>query len=107
MVVTYRLHHYARNTIRVSITRGSSVLKVTLSFPCALTRDADTRPAVGDTIVELVNSGSLVLASHSLSVALAVDKNVLFVALPEFLACVLDGLHATISAHLGGRDVGM
>ena len=45
------------------------------------------------------------LARHAVAVALAVDLDVLDVALLKLLHRGLDVLHAALGAHLGGRDV--
>lgn len=104
---TYGLHKNACDTIRIAVTRGSSVLEVSFAFLRALSRNTDTRPAVGNPVAELVDRGGLMLASHTLRIALSVDEYVLLVALGQLLTCILNRLHATLFSHLCSRDIGV
>lgn len=71
----------------------------------ALSRDTDGCTTVGNTISERVDAAGLMSASKAKGVVLSVDCNVLLVAALELLDSSLDVLHASLFAHLLGREV--
>lgn len=98
-------HHNLGDTVRVGVGGGATILKVSVTLGGALTRNTDGRATVGDTIAELINGTSLVAASETELVALAVLLDVLLVVRLELLDGILDVLHATLDTHLLGGEV--
>ncbi len=94
--------------VRVNVGGGPSVLEVAVALGGDVPGDADRCASVGDTGRELGHGRRLVLARQTLVVVLAVDGNVLEVALLELLDRVLDRGHALARRpHLLGRVVGV
>lgn len=91
--------------VRISITGGPAVLKVTVALCSTLPGDADAGAAVGDAVRELLDAARLVGARQALFVALAVNGNMLLMPALELLNGGLDVLHAAIDAHLLGGEV--
>ena len=104
---TYSLDYDTSDLVRVSIASWPSVLKVSLSFPRALSWNPDTGATVGHAPAETLDATGLVTTGQTLLVALSVHGNVLFVALLELLHGGFDVLHSTLIAHFLGGDVGV
>ena len=102
---TYSLHHYPRDLIRIRITRRSPILKIALPLRRTRSRHPHARATVRYSPGKGIDVGRLVLARHAVAVALAVNLDVLDVALLKLLHRGLDVLHAAVGAHFGGRDV--
>lgn len=75
-----RLHHDARNLVRVAIRGRSSVLEVTVALRRAVTGNTDRGTTVRDTVAERIDSTGLVSTGKTQVVALTVDSNVLLVS---------------------------
>jgi len=91
--------------VRVSIRSWSSVLEVTETLGSTFSRNTDGRTTVGDTICELIDATGLMLSSKTHGVVLSVDCDVFLVAALKLLDGGLNVLHASILAHLLGREV--
>lgn len=101
------LHHYTRNLIRVGVTGGPPVLKVSESLATTFPGNPDRRTTVRNTVRKCINAASLMTARQAQRVVLAVDGDVLTMAKLKLLDRSLDELHATGLAHIGGREVGV
>ena len=72
-----------------------------------MARNTNGGTTIRDTPAELVHASSLMQTSHPLGIALAIDGDVLHVALLKLAHGSLNSLHATIFAHFSGGDVGV
>jgi hypothetical protein len=104
---TYGLDDDSSDLVGISIAGRSPVLEVALTLLGAHTRDTNAGTTIGNTPVEFVDAASLMSASQTSIVTLTVDLDVLSMACLEFLHSSFNVFHATIIAHLSGRDVGM
>ena len=107
LYITYSLDDDTGDAVRVGVGSGSAVLKVTHLLVVALAVDTHRGTTVGDTPGELVKRRSLVGTRHAELVIVAIHLHVLLVAGAELLHGRLDGLVATLLAHLLGRHVGV
>jgi hypothetical protein len=94
-----------RNPVRIRVGRGSAVLEVTVALGTNLPGDTDRGTTSSDAPGELVDGTSLVPASETLFVLLAVDGDVIGVAGLELLDGGLDMRHTTLDTHLLGGEV--
>lgn len=101
------LHNDTRNLVRVGVGRRATVLEVTVALGAAFPRNTDRGTAVRDAVCERVDRAGLVTAGKTLIIALTIDGNVLLVTGLELLDGVLNVLHATLLAHVLGREVGV
>ena len=92
---------------RTNVGSGTPVLEITIALSTDVTRNTDGCATVGDTGSEGADVASLVAAGETHVVVLAVDSDVLVVALGHLGDCLFDELHATRLTHSLGRVVGM
>src|SRR5260370_22214947 len=93
-----------KETILTDVGRRPAVLHVTVTLSSDMTRNTDGCTTVSNTVREGANAGSLVLASETELVVLAVDGNVVHVFLGELLDGLFDSLDTALLAHgLGGE----
>lgn len=107
VVKTSGVDNGSRGHVGVDVGGRSSVLEVALALQGSLERDSDGDASIGHAPFEFFVTASLVSASQSLVVALAVDVDVLLMSLAKLLDGRLDDLHATFLSHGLGRVVEM
>ena len=94
-------------TVRTNVGSRSPVFQVAVALSTDMSRNTDRSATVGDTRAEGTNVASLMTASETEIIVLAVDGDVLVVTLAQLLDRRLNVLHSSGLTHSLGGVVGV
>lgn len=106
-ITTDGLDHNASDLVWASIGSRTTIFKVSKTLLGTGSGDTDRRTTVGNTIRERVNGSGFVSTSKAESIVVAVNGNVLLMALGKLVDSFLDVLHSTLFPHHLSGHVGV
>ena len=90
------------NLVGIGTTGWTPVLEVTFALFGARSWNAHAGTTVRDSPAERIDASGLMLTSKAITIALAIDCDMILVTSFESLHCGFDMLHTTLGTHLGG-----